>query len=147
MIAHLQGQLLNASKLGESLGLTHPTIRRYIDLLEQTFILRIIMPYEGNVKKRLVKSTKVFVRDAGLLHALLTINSYNDLLGNPVFGASWEGIVIENIIVNMPDWNYYFYKTAAGDELDLILEKGNQRIAIECKASAAPKPTKGFGEL
>lgn len=144
MIAHLQGQLLNASKLGESLGLTHPTIRRYIDLLEQTFILRTIMPYEGNLKKRLVKSPKVFVRDAGLLHTLLTINSYNDLLGNPVFGASWEGMVIENIIVNMPDWNYYFYKTAAGDELDLILEKGNQRIAIECKASAAPKPTKGF---
>jgi len=144
MCAHLQGQLLNASKLGESLGLTHPTIRRYIDLLEQTFILRTIMPYEGNVKKRLVKSPKVFVRDAGLLHTLLAINSYNDLLGNPIFGVSWEGMVIENIIVNMPDWNYFFYKTAAGDELDLILEKGNQRIAIECKASAAPKPTKGF---
>ncbi|MDO9594022.1 MAG: ATP-binding protein [Lutibacter sp.] len=144
MCAHLQGQLLNASKLGESLGLTHPTIRRYIDLLEQTFILRTIMPYEGNVKKRLVKSPKVFVRDAGLLHTLLAINSYNDLLGNPIFGVSWEGMVIENIIVNMPDWNYFFYKTAAGDELDLILEKGDQRIAIECKASAAPKPTKGF---
>lgn len=144
MCAHLQGQLLNASKLGESLGLTHPTIRRYVDLLEQTFILRTLMPYEGNVKKRLIKSPKVFVRDSGLLHTLLTINSYNDLLGNPIFGVSWKGMVIENIIVNMPDWNYYFYKTAAGDELDLILEKGDQRIAIECKASTAPKPTKGF---
>jgi len=144
MCAHQQGQLLNATKLGESLGLTHPTIRRYIDLLEQTFILRTITPYEANVKKRLVKAPKVFVRDAGLLHKLLSINNYNDLLGNPIFGSSWEGMVIENIIVNMPDWNYYFYRTATGDELDLILEKGDQKIAVECKASTAPKLTKGF---
>jgi len=144
MCAHNQGQLINYSKLGESLGLTHPTIRRYIDLLEQTFILRTILPYIVNVKKRLVKSPKVFVRDSGLLHQLLAIPDFNSLLGNPVFGSSWEGVVIENIIVNKPDWNYYFYRTATGDELDLILEKGNQRIAIECKASTAPKLTKGF---
>ena len=144
MCAHNQGQLLNYSKLGESLGLTHPTIRRYIDLLEQTFILRIVLPFETNVKKRLVKSPKVFVRDSGLLHQLLAIPDFNSLLGNPVFGSSWEGLVVENIIVNRPDWNYYFYRTATGDELDLILEKGNQRIAIECKASTAPKLTKGF---
>lgn len=144
MCSHNQGQLLNASKLGESLGLTHPTIKRYIDLLEQTFILRTILPFGTNVKKRLVKSPKVFVRDSGLLHQLLAISDYNSLLGNPVFGSSWEGMVIENVIVNYPDWDYYFYRTATGDELDLILEKGNQRIAIECKASAAPKVTKGF---
>ncbi|TRX24138.1 ATP-binding protein [Flavobacterium franklandianum] len=144
MCAHNQGQLINYSKLGESLGLTHPTIRRYIDLLEQTFILRTVLPYETNVKKRLVKSPKVFVRDSGLLHQLLSIPDFNSLLGNPVFGSSWEGVVVENIIVNKPDWNYYFYRTATGDEMDLILEKGNQRIAIECKASTAPKLTKGF---
>ena len=144
MCAHNQGQLMNYSKLGESLGLTHPTIRRYIDLLEQTFILRTILPYEVNVKKRLVKSPKVFVRDSGLLHQLLAIPDFNSLLGNPIFGSSWEGVVLENVIVNKPDWNYYFYLTATGDELDLILEKGNQRIAIECKASTAPKLTKGF---
>jgi uncharacterized protein len=144
MCAHNQGQLLNYSKLGESLGLTHPTIRRYVDLLEQTFILRTILPFETNVKKRLVKSPKVFVRDSGLLHQLLAIPDFNSLLGNPVFGSSWEGLVIENVIVNMPNWDYYFYRTASGDELDLILEKGNQRIAIECKASTAPKLTKGF---
>lgn len=144
MCAHNQGQLLNYSKLGESLGLTHPTIRRYIDLLEQTFILRTILPFETNVKKRLVKSPKVFVRDSGILHQLLAIPDFNSLLGNPVFGSSWEGVVIENVIVNNPDWDYYFYRTASGDELDLILEKGNQRIAIECKASTAPKLTKGF---
>jgi predicted AAA+ superfamily ATPase len=144
MCAHNQGQLLNYSKLGESLGLTHPTIRRYIDLLEQTFILRTVLPFEVNVKKRLVKSPKVFVRDSGLLHQLLAIPDFNSLLGNPVFGSSWEGVVVENVIVNLPDWNYYFYRTASGDELDLILEKGNQCIAIECKASTAPKLTKGF---
>jgi predicted AAA+ superfamily ATPase len=144
MCAHNQGQLINYSKLGESLGLTHPTIRRYIDLLEQTFILRTILPFEVNVKKRLVKSPKVFVRDSGLLHHLLAIPDFNSLLGNPVFGSSWEGFVLENVIVNKPDWNCYFYRTATGDELDLILEKGNQRIAIECKASTAPKLTKGF---
>jgi len=144
MCAHNQGQLINYSKLGESLGLTHPTIRRYTDLLEQTFILRTIPPFEANVKKRLVKSPKVFVRDSGLLHQLLAITDFNSLLGNPVFGSSWEGMVVENVIVNKPDWNYYFYRTATGDELDLILEKGNQRIAIECKASTAPKLTKGF---
>ena len=144
MCAHNQGQLINYSKLGESLGLTHPTIRRYIDLLEQTFILRTLLPFEVNVKKRLVKSPKVFVRDSGLLHQLLAIPDFNSLLGNPVFGSSWEGIVLENVIVNKPDWNYYFYRTATGDELDLILQKENQRIAIECKASTAPKLTKGF---
>lgn len=144
MCAHNQGQLLNYSKLGESLGLTHPTIKRYIDLLEQTFIVRTVLPFETNVKKRLVKSPKVFVRDSGLLHQLLAIPDFNSLLGNPVFGSSWEGLVVENVIVNLPDWNYSFYRTATGDELDLILEKGNQRIAIECKASTAPKLTKGF---
>lgn len=144
MCAHNQGQLLNYSKLGESLGLTHPTIRRYIDLLEQTFILRTVLPFEANVKKRLVKSPKIFVRDSGLLHQLLAIPDFNSLLGHPVFGSSWEGVVVENVLVNKQDWDYYFYRTASGDELDLILEKGNQRIAIECKASTAPKLTKGF---
>lgn len=144
MCAHNQGQQLNLSKLAESLGLTHPTIRRYIDLLEQTFFVRTIPPFEINIKKRLVKSPKVFVRDSGILHKLLAIPNFNSLLGNPVFGSSWEGMVIENIIVNMPSWDYFFYRTATGDEIDLLLKKGNQVIAIECKASDAPKVTKGF---
>lgn len=144
MCAHNQGQLLNSSKLGESLGLTHPTIKRYIDLLEQTFILRTIPAFEINIKKRLIKAPKVYVRDSGLLHQLLQIDTFNDLLGNPVFGSSWEGFVIENIIENMPDWNYFFYRTATGDEVDLILQKGNRTIVVECKASKAPKVTKGF---
>jgi predicted AAA+ superfamily ATPase len=144
MCAHNQGQQLNLSKLGESLGLTHPTIKRYIDLLEQTFIVRTIPPFEINIKKRLVKSPKVFVRDSGVLHQLLAIPNFNSLLGHPIFGSSWEGIVLENIIVNMPSWDYFFYRTATGDEIDLVLKKGNEVIAIECKASDAPKVTKGF---
>ncbi len=144
MCAHNQGQQLNASKLGESLQLSHPTIRRYIDILEQTFILRTLMPYTTNVKKRLVKSPKVYVRDTGILHRLLSIDTYNDLIGNPVFGASWEGLVVENILSTLPDWQPYFYRTASGDEMDLVMVKGDRRIAIECKASSAPQLSKGF---
>ncbi len=144
MCAHNQGQLLNASKLGESLGLTHPTIRRYIDLLEQTFIIRILQPFEANVKKRLVKSPKIYIRDTGLMHQLLEIDNFNDLLGNPVFGASWEGLVIENILSNLRNVSHYFYRTAKGVEIDLIIKKGSKIIAVECKASTAPKLTKGF---
>jgi hypothetical protein len=144
MLAHNQGQLLNSSKLGESMGLTHPTIRRYIDLLEQTFIIRTLQPLEANVKKRLVKSPKVYIRDSGLLHRLLQIDTFNDLIGNPVFGSSWEGIVIENIISHFKEWNFTFYRIASGEELDLIMVKGTQIIAVECKASTAPSLTKGF---
>lgn len=143
MCAHNQGALLNASKFGESLGLTHPTVRRYIDLLEQTYILRTLQPYETNGKKRLVKSPKVYVRDTGILHRLLLITDFNSLLGNPAFGASWEALVIENCIVNMPGWSPFFYRTATGNEIDLVLLRGKYKIAIECKASAAPQLTKG----
>jgi predicted AAA+ superfamily ATPase len=144
MCAHNQGQILNSSKLGDAMGLTHPTIRRYIDLLEQTFILRTLPAYETNVKKRLIKSPKLYIRDCGLLHRLLSIDTFNALLGHPVIGNSWEGMAIENILSNVTDWNCYFYRSSNGDEIDLILEKGEKRMAIECKASTAPKLTKGF---
>lgn len=144
MCAHSQGQILNSFKLGESLSLTHPTIRRYIDLLEQTFVLRTLQPFIVNVKKRLVKSPKIFVRDSGILHRLLQIDGFNDLLGNPIFGSSWEGYVIENILSIAHDWTPYFYRTASGHELDLVLTRGKKVIAVECKASTAPQLTKGF---
>ena len=137
---------LAQGKVGHLQGLTHPTVRRYIDLLEQTYILRTLQPYEANVKKRLVKSPKVFVRDSGILHCLLLIPDYNGLLGNPVFGSSWEGLVIENIIENMPGWTPGFYRTATGNEIDLVLLRGDQIIAVECKASTAPQLTKGWWE-
>lgn len=144
MCAHSQGQIFNASKLGESLGLTHPTIKRYLDLLEQTFIVRSLQPYEANIKKRLVKSPKIYIRDTGLLHRLLQINDFNALIGHPVFGASWEGLVIENICSNFGDCEFLFYRSSAGEELDLIIKKSNKIIAVECKASTAPQLTKGF---
>ncbi len=144
MVCHSQGQVLNLSKLGESLGTSHTTIRRYIDLLEQTFIVRTLLPFELNIKKRLVKSPKVFIRDTGLLHQLMNVSDFNQLLGNPVLGASWEGYVIENITAKFFDYSAFFYRTASGDEMDLILEKGSERIAIECKVSSAPTLTKGF---
>ncbi|MDO8834266.1 MAG: ATP-binding protein [Vicinamibacterales bacterium] len=144
MSAHSHAQLFNASKLGESIGLTHPTVKRYLDLLEQTFILRSLQPYELNVKKRLVKSPKIYLRDSGLLHRLLQIDDFNALMSNPVFGASWEGLVIENIISSLRNCQFYFYRTARGEELDLIIQKGKKIVAIECKASTAPKLSKNF---
>ena len=141
--AHNQGQTLNLSKLAGVMDMTHPTMRKYIDLLEQTFMLRTLPPLELNIKKRLVKSPKVFVRDSGILHYLLGIKNTEILFGHPVFGSSWEGVVIEQILsaINVPA---YFYRTAIGEEIDLVLDINGDYVAIECKASSAPQPTKGF---
>ena len=144
MCAHLQGQLLNSSKLSESLGVSYHTVRSYIDTFEQVFIMRKLEPYAANIKKRLVKSSKIYIRDTGLLHALLDIETQNDLLGHPVYGPSWETLVIENILSICENWRASFYRTSAGAEIDLILEKGSERIAVECKASTAPKLNPGF---
>ena len=144
MSAHVHGQLLNSSKLGESLGVTHHTVKSYIDIMEQTFIFRVLSPFAVNLKKRLVKSPKIFIRDTGLLHAMLGIETQDELMGHPVYGASWEGFVIENVLSLLPKWRSSFYRTSSGSEIDLILEKGNRRIAIECKASSSPVPAKGF---
>jgi len=144
LCAHLSGQLLNASKLGESLGVAHTTVKRYIDLLEQTFLLRTLAPFENNEKKRLVKSPKLYIRDVGIMHHMLQIKDYNSLLGNPVFGASWESLVIENICSVFSDCRFSFYRSATGDELDLIIQNADTIIAIECKASVTPQLTKGF---
>jgi hypothetical protein len=142
--AHLHGQLLNSSKLGESMGVSHHTVRSYVDMLEQSFVLRVLRPYESNLKKRMIKSPKIYIRDSGILHALLDVESHNDLLGHPVYGASWEGLVIENILSLLPNWKASFYRTSSGSEIDLILEKGNRRIAIECKVSTSPDLNRGF---
>jgi len=144
MCSHFHGQLLNLSKLGDSLGLSYHTIQNYIDLLEQTFIFRILRPYHANVKKRLVKAPKLYFRDSGLWHALSGIRSFNDLMGHPMFGASWEGMGVENILAGFPGWDGYFYRTASGTEIDLVLEKGQRKAAVEFKASAAPAVSDGF---
>ena len=144
MCSHCHGQLLNQSMLGESIGVSHTTIRSYLDLLTQTFMMRLLKPYQTNIRKRLVKSPKIFIRDSGILHALLNIESFDDLLGNPKYGHSWEGMAMENILYKYSDWDSYFYRTAAGAEIDLVLVKGSKKMGIEFKASMAPKLTKGF---
>jgi predicted AAA+ superfamily ATPase len=144
MLAHSHGQILNASKLAGSMGVSSHTIRKYIDLLEQTFMVRALPPYAENIKKRLVKSPKVYIRDTGILHALLSIDTMEDLFSHPVYGASYEGYVIENIVTQFPRWQASFYRTSNGAEIDLILTKGQRRIAIEIKSSTSPKVSKRF---
>jgi len=144
MLAHSHGQTLNNSKLGASLGISHTTVRSYVDLLTQTFMVRTLEPLEANVKKRLIKSPKVYIRDSGILHSLLDIDDQDGLFGHPIFGASWEGLVVEAICSSMSRWRPAFYRTATGVEIDLVLSRGNRRIAIECKTSTAPTVTKGF---
>lgn len=147
MLAHVNGQVLNASNLGSALSTSHHSIKHYISILEQTFLLRTLPPFETNLKKRLIKSPKVYFRDSGLLHSLLDITDHNDLLSHPVYGASWEGFVIENICSECPDWRPSFIRTSSGAEIDLVLKKGRKKIAIEIKASTAPKVSKSFWGL
>lgn len=144
MLAHSHGQILNTSKLAGSMGVSSHTVRKYIDLLQQTFMLTVLPPYATNTKKRLVKSPKVYIRDSGILHSLLGIESLQDLFGHPVYGASFEGYIIENIISQLSRWKASFYRTSNGAEMDLVLEKGNKRLAIEIKSSSSPKVSKGF---
>ncbi|MCX6217556.1 ATP-binding protein [Spirosoma sp.] len=146
MLAHNQGGQLNITKLGGNLDISGPTAKRYIELLDDLLLIRTLRPWSGNVGKRLVKSPKVYIRDSGLTHALLNIPSLDDLLGHPVVGASWEGFVIENLLSCLPiGVTPCFYRTAAGAEIDLVLEQGTtQRYAIEIKRSLAPSLSKGF---
>ena len=145
MVAHLHGQLFNASAIANSLGLSAPTISRYLDHLCSSLMLRRLEPYHVNLGKRLVKSPKVYVRDSGLLHYLLGIREVNDLLGHPGTGASWEGFVVEQICGQLDAGSQVsFYRTAAGAELDLVVETGRKKIGVEIKFSTAPKVTKGF---
>ncbi len=146
MLAHMQGTNINFSKISSSLGVSNPTVTRYADLLVDLLLVRRLQPYHINIKKRLVKSPKTYIRDSGLLHALLGIKNMNELLGNPIAGSSWEGYVIENIISCVPEFTTpYYYKTSAGAEIDLILEMPNKELwAIEIKKSLAPKISHGF---
>lgn len=146
MVAHSHGHLWNASQIAGSLGVSAPTVRSYLDILEETFVVRRLQPYYVNVKKRLIKSPKAYIRDSGILHSLLRIEDLDDLMGNPAVGRSWEGFVIEQIIGLLPEgWSYFFYRTGAGAEIDLLLvDKKNRPIAVEVKYSASPKAERGF---
>lgn len=145
MIAHLHGQLWNASRLAAGFGVSAPTTQYYLDILEATYMLRRLPPFQANLGKRLVKSPKVYLRDSGILHALLGIVSLNDLAGHPVVGASWEGWVLEQVAQLIESqWHLSFYRTASGAEMDIVAERGKRKIGFEIKFSSAPAPTKGF---
>ena len=145
MLAHLHGQLWNASRLAAGFGVSAPTTQHYLDILEATYMLRRLPPLQANLGKRLVKSPKIYLRDSGILHALLGIASLNELAGHPVVGASWEGWVLEQIAqMAGPQWQLSFYRTASGAEMDIVAECGKRKIGLEIKFSSAPALTKGF---
>ena len=146
MLGHGQGEPLNASRLATGLGVSHNTVRKYIDILTDLYMVRQLRPWNGNLGKRLVKSAKVYVRDSGLLHRLVNVPDLETLLGHPVCGRSWEGFVIETVLAAMPDrWQATYFRTAAQAEIDLVLEGPRQQaIAIEIKRTLSPKLSKGF---
>jgi len=148
MLAHNQGALVNVARLAAGLEVSSQTVSRYTDLLVDLLLVRRLQPYLANVGKRLVKAPKVYIRDSGLLHALLNIPDFSALLGHPVVGASWEGYVIENLINAAPALTVPgFYRTSGGAEIDLILElPGGERWAIEVKRNRVAKPSRGFYE-
>ncbi len=147
MLAHLSGGLLNRSTLARSLDVNATTISRYLDLMVDLLLVRQLKPWHGNLGKRLVKSPKVYLRDTGVLHALLAIDSREQLLGHPKLGDSFEGFVMEQLLsVTSSDTATSFYRTSAGAEIDLVLEFGLERWAIEIKHSSAPSPSRGFHE-
>jgi uncharacterized protein len=146
MAAHLHGQLFNASNIAASLGgISHTTVARYLDSLVDTMMLRRLEPHFVNVGKRLVKSPKVYVRDSGLLHALLNLPDVDSLIGHPQAGHSWEGLMVEQICALLPKGaDVSFYRTAAGAELDVVVELGSKKYGFEIKFSSVPTVTKGF---
>jgi len=147
MLAYSQGQMLNGAQLAASLGVSGQTVARYLDLMVDLLLVRRLQPWAVNAKKRLVKTPKVYVRDCGLVHALLGIRDLEELLGHPVAGASWEGLLIENILDALPaSAKASFYRTAAGAEIDLVVEwNERERWAIEIKRSLGnPSPSIGF---
>ncbi len=146
MLAHVQGGLFNAAQLARGLAVDGKTVARYLDLMVDLMLVRRLQPFQKNIGKRLVKSPKVYVRDTGLVHALLNVGDYEGLLGHPVSGGSWEGFVIENLIGAAPLQTVpLFYRTAVGAEVDLLLEIPKHGLwAIEIKRGLSARAEKGF---
>jgi uncharacterized protein len=145
MLAHNQGQQLNAARLAAGLGVSGQTVSRYLDLLVDLLLARRLPAWSGNAGKRLVKAPKVYVRDSGIVHALLGLPQLEDMLGHPVAGFSWEGFVIESVLAAARGAEVSYYRTSAGAEVDLVVEgRGNHRYVIEIKRSTAPAVSKGF---
>ncbi len=143
MLSHVNGQTVNYSTLGSSLGVSNQTVKNYIDLLKSTYMVDVIEPYISNMGKRLVKAPKVYISDSGIVLALLGIRSFADLLGHPAIGSVWETMVLANLRGMFPDSEIFYYRTAGGAEIDFVLQHNNRVIAIECKASYSPTLSKG----
>ena len=144
MLAHNHGQILNKSQLAGSMGMSNTTIQNYIDILTATYMIRPLQPWYSNMKKRQVKSPKIYFSDTGLLHHLLGIRSREELLSHPIIGTSWESFSMEQIIRTFPVTSPYFWSTFSGAEIDLLIMEGGKRIGIEFKTSEAPKTTKSM---
>ncbi len=144
MLAHRQAQLWNGSALAGALGEAYPTVKHHLDLLCGSLVVRQLPPHLPNLEKRLVKSPKVFVRDSGLVHALLGVRSFRELEGHPVLGASWEGFVLEELIRRVGDRNVAFWSTHSGAELDFVVTRGRTLLGFEVKWSDAPTMTKSM---
>ncbi len=147
LLAHYHSQTVNYNKFATAADLSIPTLKKYLAVLEQTYMVRLLPPAETNLKKRLIKSPKIYLRDSGILHGLLDVEGYDSLLANPAAGPSWEGFVLENLIAAHPRWRSSFVRTSNGAEIDLLLERSGRRHLFECKLSKAPKPSRGFHEL
>jgi predicted AAA+ superfamily ATPase len=145
MLAHNQGELLDQSRLASALAISGQTVGRYIDLLCDLMLVRRLPAWSGNVGKRLIRSPKVYVRDSGLVHALLGLSTLNAVLSHPVAGSSWEGFVIEQLINAAPTAQSSFYRTSNGAEVDLVLEfRSGETWIVEIKRSSAPTVSRGF---
>jgi hypothetical protein len=143
MLAHYHGQVWNASELARSFGVSHPTVQRYLDVLTATFMVRELPAWHENIGKRQVRAPKVYVRDSGLLHALLGLGSQGEIESHPKVGASWEGFALEAVVSQLgarPD-ECFFWRTHTGSELDLLVITGRRRLGFEFKRATGPKVT------
>jgi len=147
LLAHCHGQTANYQKLAESADLSVPTLKKYLALLEQTYMIRLLPPFASNLKKRLIKSPRIYLRDTGILHNLLDVADDDQLLAHGCNGASFETYAMESILAAMPGWSPSFIRTSAGAEIDLLLHRGRKCLAFEFKLSKAPKPSRGFHEI
>jgi len=141
MVAHYHGQIWNAAEPARALGVNESTCRRYLDLLTDALVIRQLQPWHANLKKRQVKSPKVYVRDSGLLHQLLGLDTDNAMFGHPKVGASWEGFAIEQVLASEPHDEAWFWATHQGAEIDLLLRRGDRLLGVECKRADAPRMT------
>jgi hypothetical protein len=145
MVAHYHGQVWSNADPARALGVSEPTVRSYLDILTDALVLRQLQPWHANLRKRQVKFPKVYVRDPGLLHELLGIETHRALLNHPKLGASWEGFAVEQVLATEPHSDAAFWATHQGAEIDLVLRRGGKLYGVECKREDAPRMTRSIG--